>query len=291
MSELMYNAGEGWRAFNTNGKLMVLFLAAILFLWFGTQNYRKGAAGRLLTFACVVGACCILPVTAAVFMSYQTRFYDYQWIWCLVPVSILTAYGCVVFLVQLKEDTGKKTFAVATAMLLVIFFLCGNLGHSVWEQEEEKENRIRAEAVLGEVMQQLGDTDACLWAPEEILEYARSYNGEIRLLYGRNMWDAALGAYSYDTYDEMRVKLYCWMEREDARPVNVLGGDQAAYEEEMAVETLTERDIATYLDFARSQGVNVILLANTLPEEELRAVTAYLSVAPMAVADYYLYVL
>lgn len=280
MSELMRNAAEGWRVFNSNGKLMVLFLAAILLLWFGTEKYRRGAAGKLLLYSCVVAACCVMPVTAAVLMKYQTRFYDYQWLWALVPVSILIAYGSVVFRVTLKEDASvsKKAASLSVVAMLAVFCLCGNLGNTLWDRDAARAERDMAEAVLEEVTVQMQDKDICLWAPEAIVEYARSYDGAIRLLYGRNMWDAALNAYSYDTYDEMRLKLYYWLEQKEP-------------EEERAKLRDVKPDIPAYLEYARAQGVNVLILPISMPAEEVQQVNEYLTTTPMEVEAYYLYVL
>ena len=50
-----------------------------------------------------------------------------------------------------------------------------------------------------------------LWAPKEVMEAARAYSAEIHPVYGRSIWDASLGSYSYDTYETWQEDMYLWM--------------------------------------------------------------------------------
>ena len=43
------------------------------------------------------------------------------------------------------------------------------------------------------------------------MEAARAYSAEIHPVYGRSIWDASLGSYSYDTYETWQEDLYLWM--------------------------------------------------------------------------------
>ena len=79
----MTDAWLGWKSFISNGKLAALLLAALIFLWYN----RKQVERKLLVYTSVMAVCCILPVTAVVLMGYQTKFYDYEWIWSLVPLE------------------------------------------------------------------------------------------------------------------------------------------------------------------------------------------------------------
>jgi hypothetical protein len=97
MTELLRNASLGWADYKGSGKLAILLLAALMYLWFAGK-WRKQKA--LVLYTTVAAVCCILPVTAALLMLYQTKFYDYQWIWSIVPLTAVTAYGATLFLEQ-----------------------------------------------------------------------------------------------------------------------------------------------------------------------------------------------
>ena len=177
----------------------------------------------------------------------------------------------------------------------------------------------------------------CLWAPREILETARmqpvavtwmqpvetvgiesvAVAGQLpELLYGRNMWDAALNAYTYDVYPEEVQQLYCWMEAfsEKARIGRDEAGMQKTAETEMGAiaqeaetasgmveaigkaettggteEVAGEKDIATQIrenvELAFSLGANCVLLPKGMVEFEPDAVK-WADVAELS--EYYL---
>lgn len=209
------DAWMGWSKYTDAGKLVALALAVLLYL--GLFVKVRGAKKRLVIYSVIGAVICICPLTAAGVMAYQTRFYDYQWIWSLVPVTALIAMGGTMFLTeQCKPQGGWRTAlrnSVVTLASVVIVLLCGSLGEGGVDAAKARADREHAEAVLEEVRVRYGE-DVCLWAPAEILEYAR-LDGSIELYYGRDMWDASLNAYSYEGYSQEQMESYEWMETLD----------------------------------------------------------------------------
>lgn len=215
MWQMIERAWSGWVRYTDDGKLAALAIAAIIYLLLVIKF--KGPKGRLLIYAGIMTVVCICPVTAVILMKYQTEFYDYQWIWSMVPVTAIIALGGTVFVSeQCKSGKGWRVFfynVVVTLASVAMLFLCGGLGEGNVDAVQAESDRAHAENILAQVRQQCGE-EACLWAPADILEYAR-LDGKTELLYGRNMWDIALNAYSYDTYNEEEKELYQWMEHLD----------------------------------------------------------------------------
>jgi hypothetical protein len=246
------DAWTGWLQFTDSGKLAALFAAAAAYLLLAKKV--KGAQKLLTLYASGAALLCVVPVTAMVLMLYQTRFYDYQWIWSIVPLTAVTALGGTVLLTeQWKCGCGWKGVlhnAALAALLAGVLVLGGGLGEGSVDAAQVQQERAGAEAVLDEVQAACGE-DFCLWAPKEILEYVRAEYGTIRLLYGRNMWDEALNAYSYDTYPEEICELYLWMEglpREDG--------------------TLVEKSAEECVREAAALGADCILLPETAVDAE-----------------------
>lgn len=201
----------GWGDYKSGGKLAALLLAVLLFLWFAGKAREQAA---FLTYTSVMTVCCILPATAVLFMLYQTKFYDYEWIWSMVPLTAVTAYGCTLFLWWLWtewEGRGLRRSLPVTLLLVVALFFCGNLGTQAQAREERKVEKEDAYRILEELSEQYPQRELCLWAPREVMEYARETDAGFRLPYGRNMWDASLNAYAYDGYGEKETDLYEWM--------------------------------------------------------------------------------
>ena len=235
MWEYLRNAWSGWLDFTDRGKLAAIFIALCAYLLLNSR--LRGPQRRLAVYGGIAVFLCVFPLTAAVLMKYQTLFYDYPWIWSAVPFTAVIALGGTVFLTdRWRQGRGYRTFAYNTALTLLsvgALALCGGLGESGIDAVQERQNREYAATVLREVYagdaEHGGEGDFCLWAPREILEYARSENSRIRLLYGRNMWDIALNAYSFDSYSEDKNELYEWMEQLTDYGVSVRAAEGQEY--------------------------------------------------------------
>lgn len=267
MTELLNNAWLGWQSFTDAGKLAALLAASLIFLWI---SYRKVTQKTLLVYTTLTAACCVIPVTAAGLMLYQTKFYDYQWIWSLVPTTAVIAYGAVCFLNEcwpgFRASEWKRGVPVL-ALLLAVLLLGSGLGKTSADGGEDAQRRA-AESILSQVRAEMQGEPICLWAPEEILEYARETDASIGLLYGRNMWDEWLNAYAYDTYPDDIILLYQWMEETAA-----LGHAEGAAEQ---VET------------ALGAGANCVLLPGNLDERVVKRLERVLNVRTVRLDGYYL---
>lgn len=281
MTELLHNAWMGWQDFISAGKLAALLGAAVIFLWL---SYRKIRWKSLLIYTTLAAACCVIPVTAAGLMLYQTRFYDYQWIWSMVPVTAVTAYGAVLFLEDYcagLKGTGKRPGIVMALLLLGVLFLCSGIGSgdtdgglSLSGDESRAAgdfDRAAAEETLRQVQAQTQNRQLCLWAPREIMEYARESDASVSLLYGRNMWDDWLNAYAYDTYSEELVSLCQWMEE--------------------ATDSGEEKGLLKQVRAAFRAGANCILLPDKLSEQSVEKLENLRDVRVEAVEGYYLLIM
>ncbi len=281
MTELLKNAWLGWEQYIQDGKLIALFLAVLLFGWF----YKKCAEHQgLWLYATVATVGCICPMTAALLMTYQTKFYDYQWIWSAVPVTMLTAYGITLFLSEQWSSNNKakrKTAVAVTLLALGILLLSGGMGNSYEENLQREQERAECEEayrMMAELRRMAGeDASVTLWAPADILEYAREADGGVKLLYGRNMWDISLNAYSYDEYSEEIKALYEKME-------NWAGAEMSDADEPGAAGL---RNPAEYALVAVREGVNCIIVPDSVAWAAVLDMAEVLGTKPQRVEDYW----
>lgn len=277
MAELIRSAWLGWFRFTGDGKIAALFLAAVFFL---LMRPKKTVKVSFVLYAAVTAVCCMLPVTAALLMIYQTGFYVYEWVWSLVPLTAVTAYGLVEFLAEywkdFKGNLWRKGLS-AVLLLLGVLLLCTGLGKPVWNRQEEAQERRHAQALLGELRAQFGNGQMCLWAPENVMEYARESDGGIQLIYGRNMWDLALNAYTYDLYDPAVTELYYWMGQSD-EPIPAGDGNEEGC-------AAVRRCVQT----AKDWGVNCILLPEDAAENKVAEMEAALGVRAGRLEGCYLF--
>lgn len=141
-----------------------------------------------------------------------------------------------------------------------------------------------------------GTQDYTIWAPKEVMAAARAFSAHIRPVYGRSIWDASLGSYSFDTYATWQEDLYLWMSNlEDTGETEYLRTDEVTQTPgttETAGESGGRRiDFAACLDSARTAGVDYILLPGNLSEETLTELGEAVGTGLQAVGAYYLIVL
>lgn len=224
MWEMILKSWEGWNAMHTSGKYIALLLLLLIYLWCRKGGYRIGGkavggglqaeqtserTGWFLSYTTLLTIACVLPVTGALLMVYQTKFYDYPWIWSLVPITPMLAYGLVQVLedglqaVSLKKNWKRVLFVLS---LLAVLCLAGGLGSMEQELQQEKTEYETAELLLDDLAEE--GEGLCLWAPKSVLQYVRMIDSRVQVAYGRDMWDKSLNAFFYDVYGEAELELY-----------------------------------------------------------------------------------
>lgn len=275
MAELLKTAWHGWLEFTDVGKLAALLLVSLFLLW---TYYEKVEKKEFLICSTIAAACCILPMTAAALMLYQTRIFDYRWIWSIVPLTAMTGFGMTVFLVEILQNCiqrNRMKGIQAALLLLAVVLLCGSLGEKP-RNTDNAEQRDRAERVLAEVQARMQDRELFLWAPREIMEFARAYDGSIRLIYGRNMWDGSLNAYIGSGYSPEIHAMRRWMDEGSA-------GTEEDTEEGAPIQE--------FFGTAVAAGVNCILLPADIRTEVLEQFEALTHTEAEAIDCFYLFIL
>ncbi|MBP5223940.1 MAG: hypothetical protein J6Z35_12395 [Lachnospiraceae bacterium] len=287
MNELLNNAWSGWLDYMGAGKLAGLAFLLLLLLWLLHLGNRRQQF--LCGYSLIFLAVCICPVTAGLLMLYQTKFYDYEWIWSLIPLTVLLACGGTVLLEwfweRYEKDKTGRILGISAMILLAL--LCGRLGNKEWIVENTAKERDGISQLL-QKLEEDSTQELYLWAPQEVMEHARSLDGNVRLAYGRNMWQEYLNAFSYEEYSPEQREMYAWM---------VMCGRYGRLEVPMAsdLELVGEGPVpGSMLDWekcmieAMQMGVNRILLPGNLSEEALMKLEAALQIKPEAMDGYYL---
>ena len=303
MMTLLQSALTGWTEYTQHGKFVAFLLLAMVYLGFelygaagakpeakteGKLRQMGVSAGKfrklLYLYGVLITLGCICPVSAGILLKYQTAFYSYVWIWATVPQTALIAWAAADFLEKLLKERTLRN-GMAALILLGILFLGGNPA-SEWVQAQTTRIPVLAggdvtsqtqEASAWETLEQLseyseaerGTREYALWAPKEIMAAARAYSAQIRPVYGRSIWEASLGSYSYDTNETWQEDLYLWMSHLEATgETEYLRTDQNAEAEGAGTESPGRTiDFTTCFDSAKEAGINYILLPGDVSEE------------------------
>lgn len=216
MRELFQNALNGPGSYFRSNYMMVLVMGLFLY-FFVVETDITSREKRLLRLAAVLLALMLFPVSAMALMLYQTRYYSYSWIWSLMPVTLLISWGSVTVLWRhtgqnRRDGRAARRLTAGVAVLLVLLLLTGNLGSIQTLSEEEKDQNNRAEQVAACLQEIPGTKESLLWGSRPVLEAVRRQNSGIKVLYGRNMWEPAVAAHTYDTYPLEQQRLFDWAE-------------------------------------------------------------------------------
>lgn len=308
MRGLLRKEWLGWLSFTSAGKLAAVLMLVLLLMW--ALKLGHGTQKKLWLYTLVMTVLCSFPVTAACLMLYQTKFYDYEWIWNLVPMTaMIAAAGCLLMdkvwedkacTARLQEDKAdgdasrrirslsRREKGLLAAGAVGVLLLCGRLGNPEWTVQDLGERRKEIARVLS-VVKEGAQEEICLWAPREVMEQARSLDGDITLVYGRNMWQAHMNAFSYDSYTPEVTRLFLWMEMAPIYgSLQVPAEDGRAAVPEMAPPKGELIDGLECVEIAKAQGVNRILLPGTMSPEAVEAFEDYLHTKADRAGDYYL---
>ena len=171
-----------------------------------------------------------------------------------------------------------------TAGLLLLAYLCSGPGGADPDRRSAEDRKAETEGLL-EIIKTEEET-VCLWAPQDIMQYVRAVDGSVLLPYGRDMWQEALGAYSYDTYPADIKKMYRWM-----CIVEEYRTEDGIVKTDVLREAMEEQKLSTgsCLDAAKRAGVNFLALPDDADITLLNEVTEYIGAEPRQNQGYYLF--
>ncbi len=209
---------------------VVILIAVLLFFWLSENKETNQKTNRLLVYTMLMVVILICPLSAIAVMIYQTSFYDYTWAWSLVPLTMVIAYGVTVF--WSKEKWSLRKLGII-GMTVLILCLSGNQGMIQKASDQEVATRKEVKEILQEIQAFWDSKECVIWGPKRVMQEIRRYNGRVRLLYGKDMWDEKSGAYDYEAYSQEMTEAYLWLEKavEYADFADTLENPKAAIEQ------------------------------------------------------------
>lgn len=277
MIQGIFSSYANWLEFNTQSKLLGVLAVALLFLWLG-GDYKRHES--FWGFTGLSFALCLFPPTAYLLQLYQSLIYHGAWIYTLVPVIPMIGYAVVVYVLEYNSDRQRKRFekcAVVAAVLAILVLSVGNKKEIFVEENHNRQLKLTTEVLdaAQELAGMNGLENLVLWAPEEILQYARIVEPEIVLYYGRDMWEKGLEYFTDDRYTSECRQDYEWMK------------DNADI---YAVRQESDYQGARRIHNALKGGVNCVILPSQSDEKIIRSIEIRFFKEAVLVGDYYIFV-
>lgn len=214
MPDLINNMQSALELAGGSPGLTALFLAGLIALW--NQKFRgEQQHGYLFWY----GTIALLVVISPVFLMLVSRFLpelttDHMMLWILpvVPVILITGVNAFPFC------RTKKERILFLAAFLAIMLLAGTTAYTknqnkiIENAEYIPDSELEMIVKVEEYRQQNGMGTVLLWAPQDIMQYARIYSGNIYLLYGKDLWLGSMDSQMHQIYEEWQRNAYVYME-------------------------------------------------------------------------------
>lgn len=233
----------------------------------------------LILYATIATFVLIIPFSALLLMQFQTVFYSYSTLWLMAAILPVTAFAITLIILSFAKKLRKSTAVIATLLIGIVLFLCGNMGKST-----ENVNSIpvirhpvsyEQSLPLLKILDEYAATpeyngNITILAPANITAYSHMYSGHIHTLYGKDMWDNSMKPLTYNEYPEDYQKLYTWIgcievygsiySRDAQNPMFYYDVEFEEYEKK--IENGQAVGGATYTKLAAECGVDVIVMYN-----------------------------
>lgn len=214
MSELINSMQSALELAGGSSGFTALFLAGLIALW--SQKFRGDQQDGYLFW---YGAITLFIVVSPVFLMLVSKFLpeltaDYMMLWILpaVPVILITGVNAFPF------QRTKKERILFLAAFLAIMLLAGTTAYTknqykiIENAEYIPDSELEMILKVEEYRRQNGMETVLLWAPQDIMKYARVYSGDIYLLYGKDLWMGSMDSQMHQIYEEWQREAYIYME-------------------------------------------------------------------------------
>ncbi|MDE6714160.1 MAG: hypothetical protein K2K20_10525 [Lachnospiraceae bacterium] len=130
----------------------------------------------------------------------------------VVPVILITGVNAFSF------QRTKKERILFLAAFLAIMLLAGTTAYTrnqykiIENAEYIPDSELEMILKVEEYRQQNEMETVLLWAPQDIMKYARIYSGDIYLLYGKDLWLGSMDSQMHQIYEEWQREAYIYME-------------------------------------------------------------------------------
>lgn len=229
------------------GKYLALFCLALLTIWLLCRE-RRGQAGDVLLAYGIISLAMIIfsPILYLLLQTWKIGV-EYQVYLLLLPVLTVTAYAAVLLSTSMEQRAGSDRKKKKWLCVVVCIFVTAMSGtvlpytSAATKFQYADQNAVAAiEAVIAQ--KEFVEGPVLLAAQQEIVERIRGYDGEILLLYGKDMWMEDANTAVADVYPQDCVYLY----------------------ERMKVDYQDPGEIA---GLAERLGCNVLVLREKIPED------------------------
>lgn len=183
---------------------LALFLVAILYV----SLQKEGRQQPFWRYGVVMAVIVCFPPTRFLVLRYFQDFYAAEALSWFLPVFGVIAFVVMELYGKQWEKWKKRAMLPLVCLLLL---LCGHFSGDVQSLQAAAQDGEREE-VYELILGQAEGQELLLAAPRELMESARTYNGRLLTVYGRDIWEPELDYAFYGNYEEWAYMLAQYMD-------------------------------------------------------------------------------
>lgn len=202
----------------TNKLIGLTLCLSVFFGFLLFSKKKKFSYSSLLIYSFAIFILLIFPPTAFLISRGQTVFFARDYIWICLPVIPITA-AMLTDLTDYLKGKSKVIIAFASIISVLFIFILGGAGSVKSNSRYAAEPEITFDSYksvtpvvdrLAELSESAGGNYLVLATPT-LTEYIHMRTGAVKTLYGRDIWDTQVVAYTNDKYDDTTTEFYHWM--------------------------------------------------------------------------------
>lgn len=189
MRELLVFVKSAYDDYNGTGMQMALFFSAILYLIVEKKEKEADKRYLFLGYTLLLFFILFFPVTAKIITRYCIGEGVYWRMFWLLPTSVIISYVAVQVLMRVEKKTGRY---LLLAFMAAMISMTGTIVYngSIF-QPKQNNYKISQDAVdICDIIEAdaaaRGIEEKKLIVSNELLEYIRQYDGDIKMPYGYN---------------------------------------------------------------------------------------------------------
>lgn len=187
-----------------------LVLAGLMALWY-SKFQNKQVVGCLFWYALTVLITIINPLYLAMIeTNLPELLYGNMFLWIL-PTAPVVLYAGVVAASALKDKGRKILFLFGMMGILILAASTGYSGNNlqpVTNSSYIPEEELQILEMAEQYCEDNNKDRILLWGSQDVMEYARMYNGKFHTLYGKDLWLGGFDSQLHQIYEDKYYAAY-----------------------------------------------------------------------------------
>ena len=265
MSAVIGNMQEALEMAGGSAGFSALFMAGLLSLWYGKYEDRE-ESGYMFWYAIIMLIIAVNPLYIMFIRKFSPSLaFNNIFLWIMPVVPVVVA--CGVKAVGLLKNLGKKVMFFLGLVGLLLLAGATSYSTATFELKGDSssdENMNNVFSFIGRYIDENGLESVVIWGENEIIQNARSVDGRILLVYGKDMWMEGCLALTGNSFGDKQINAFGLINEEIPAMADLYETAAAFPCDLVVLGTERYNNALERIEFEREQEIS-FLLSNRKP--------------------------